>query len=263
MSKIDTDDLRLPSEWAEHFGITGLVEDQWQEHARISGYGDTAVMADVPDWQRAMTEQEFKRAVHGGYKPTYADDVPRHQRTASVPRTKKMPKFAPTDEAVSDALGSFRGWIDTSGVTQALAEPLGWSNQVLPPNGKVLTRLKAMREAGTVVEHDDVEDKRRIPNARRGDGNSKMWLLVSSLNDLIEDRRLDEEEHKRRRTKAATFVASLDPALVPDVAYSNRARLAFEDGTFIPDADSGTITMAWTTLERLIDIATTNQGEVQ
>lgn len=252
MSTTDKTDLRIPLEWAEHYGITGLVAEEWQEHTTY-GYGATLTTEEKPDWQRPMTDDEFKRRLHGSWSPTYDESVPRYQRKARVDRTKKMPKFAPTVEAVRDVLGTFRGWVDTTSITQALGEPLGWDRQNTPPNSKVLKALKTLQEEGVVIEQDDVKDRQRIPNARRPEGNSKMWMTVSVYEGLIEDRRLDEAEHERRIEKLHGWLDSLAEGL--PVAYSHSNRLCFVDGAFEADADTGKITMDWSVMEQIINLS--------
>lgn len=245
-------DLRTPAEWAEHFGVTGLVAEEWQEHSRLAGYGESAVLADVPDWERTMTELEFRRTLHGSWSPPRDTDRP---RLSSRARSKKMPKFTPTPEAVLDALGSYRGWVPSTELTKVLAEPLGWHGYNLPPNAKVMTILKALALAGTVIERGDAADAARIPSAVRPEGSSKEWLLATTYESLHDDRRLDEAEHTRRRAKLDGFLASLEETLVPKVDYSHLTRLAYVAGTFDPDANTGRIAMDWATMERIIDLS--------
>jgi hypothetical protein len=246
-----TTDLRLPAEWAEHFGITGLVAEEWQHFEREYVDGKY-VDADIPEWDRPQTEAEFRRTLHGAWAPPKTEG----QRYASSrDRSKKMPKFTPTPEAVRDALGNYRGWIPTTEVTKTLAEPLGWHGYNLPPNTKVMKLLKALVADGTVIDQADATDAARIPTAVRGEGSSKEWMLSTTYDSLREDRRLDEAEHDRRRAKLAGFLAALEETLVAEVDYSHATRLAYVDGIFDRDADTGQIRMDWETMERIINLS--------
>lgn len=201
-----------------------------------------------------MTDRQFIRLLHGTWNPPADENVPKWKQRKYVDRTKKMPTFRVESEAVIDVLGEFRGWVDTTSVTQALAEPLGYAAPThLPPNTKTLTVLRALAADGIVLEEGDATDLRRIPTSRASNG--KKWMLRSVYDDLICDRELDEVEHGRRVEKLTGWVAGLDETLVPDLRYTHSKRLAVVGGEFDPALDSGTVTVPWAALERLIDLS--------
>lgn len=254
MSTPDTD-LRTPSEWAEHYGITGLVPEEWQHFAKVKDANDDWVDGPVPEWERPQTHTEFRRTLHGEWRPPVTNEN-RYARQA--PRSKKMPKFAPTAEAVLDALGEHYGWVPTTAVTRTLAEPMGWHGYDLPPNTKVMNHLKALAEAGTVVEENSGIDNVRIPTAKRGEGTTKMWMTAAIYESLKADRTTDEGEQYRRTAKLAGWLSSLDPTLPAEVAYSHGTRLMYVEGEYVADADSGRITLDWATMERIINLSPRN-----
>jgi hypothetical protein len=254
--------LHTPAEWAALFGITGLVAAEWQDRAttRVPRKEDPMlgtiydrVEGPTPDWDRPMTEREFKHRLHGVWYPGRSNpDAPAWQRNFGKDRTKRMPRFAPTREQVLDALGEFTGWVETSAVTEVLAEPLGYTVGSLPPNTKVLALLRELHNERLVVEIGDPIDRDRIPKQRRG-GNAKEWLLRSVYDGLVADRDDDQTEHDRRRTK----LALVDPSGA--ATYSHNSKLMFVDGNYAPSLDTGTVTVPWALMESLIDTLTGNE----
>lgn len=255
MTSTDTLEMRTPPEWAERFGITGLVEPEWQSHRVISGYGSDAVRHELPDWQRPMPEGEFVRILHGTFIADQAPGAPSYMRE-SKQRSKKMPKWAPTREAVLEVLDGRRSFLDTSSVTAELAVPLGWGRSALPANTKVLTILKGLQSEGLVVEAADAgKDPAYGLSAA---GGSKMWMRSDRIEALDEDRRLDNNEKARRVDKLHGWLAAWNPDFTGNYHHGG-SKPMFVDGEYDPDEDFGTVTLDWSVVEALIN-ATARPG---
>lgn len=171
-------ELKTPPEWAEHYGITKLIERQWAPGLKRRGYPEArrrcanvdptkssgyVDLADGNLWTTPLSSTEFRSLLF--------DDI------IGTPgrRTYKLPVFDPSVRQVWDLLIETDGWISATDITTQLAEPLGYlPNVKVPPNAKVNKILDGLRAEGVVVvgvlDHDH-----RHPHASTRNGNSRLW----------------------------------------------------------------------------------------
>jgi len=245
----ERDDLRTPPEWAEHYGITGLVPEEWQQKERpYSGARARVDDERVPLWEMAMPPSRFRSLLGVNIARGYGFEA----------RSKEMPPFRPTPEAVLDVLGDHRGWVPTAKVLDELVTPLGYcpSQDHLPKGGKakVTKILKALHEEGKLVERTTLHRRGgpgTIPVSGGNYGvadNHKCWILASIYEEMTYDITLDRAEEERRRDRLAQWADNLG---TDDVNYSHPSRPIYTDGVLT--GDGGKVTLPWDLVEAIIE----------
>lgn len=177
-------ELKTPPEWAEHYGITKLIERQWAPGLNRRGYsgarrrcanvepGGKSGYVDLANgnlWTTPLSSTEFRGLLF--------DDI------IGTPgrRTYKLVVFDPSIRQVWDLLIATDGWISATDITTRLAEPLGYlPNVKVPSNAKVNKILEGLRAEGVVVLQTPDHDHRHPHVSTRG-GNSRLWTTAEHI----------------------------------------------------------------------------------
>jgi hypothetical protein len=208
-------ELLTPPQWAEKFGYTGLVEEEWQHVEQIRTWKAGRESKYLTDprvaWERPISQQGFVELAQGKWRdPSLDRSSPYHY---GKKRSGKPPRFAPTEEAIVDLLADAGKWTTTVWITDRLIANLGLGDATSNHRSKVVKVLEGLVEQDRVVRYrgpgagttKEIQTVDHVgPHADRNNVSAK-WCLTEQLDQWRIERDAFYAEDARRQDLVVGF----------------------------------------------------------